>query len=396
MNGSHLDGIITTARSLRATDIMLTSGSQPFVRVDGDLRRLESEPVLQQDSLEELTDSLLSPSQKERLIIGDVDLAFSWHDVRLRGSVFRQRGETAIALRLIPDVIPTLDSLGVPASVRELAKLRQGLVLFTGPTGSGKSTTQASLVDWINRNQPKHILTIEEPVEYLHRHAMSAVNQREVGTDAPSFPAALKSALREDPDVVLVGEMRDLESIHIALTLAETGHLVISTLHTNDAAQALDRIVDVFPADGQGQIRVQLAGCLAGVVAQRLVPRVGGGLVASFEVLIATHAIRNLVREGKTRQIRNVIATSRGEGMQTLGGESFGPCSLGDHHSRHGSCSCDRPRRTRNQVGPEPVPPPTQQRDEAGPSARLHTRESGVRPMACTACTGRLRPEPQR
>jgi twitching motility protein PilT len=202
--------------------------------------------------------------------------------------------------------------------VRDQARSPQGLVLFTGPTGSGKSTTMASLIDWINATRACHVITIEDPIEYVHRNDLAIVHQREIGTDARSFERALRSALREDPDVILVGEMRDPESIAIALTLAETGHLVLSTLHTNDAPQALDRIVDVFPGDRQTQIRLQLASVLNAVVAQRLLPRTDGGLVAAFEVLVGTEAVRNLVREGKTRQLRNVITTSRAEGMQTL------------------------------------------------------------------------------
>jgi twitching motility protein PilT len=319
MDFTDLDRFINAVWHAKGTDLLLTSASKPFIRVEGSLRRLEDEPELDDAMIHGVLASVLSPEQVAHHASRDVDFAISWREqARLRGSAFRQRGGPALALRLIPDRIPTPDELGLPSAVRAMASLRQGLVLFTGPTGSGKSTSQASLIDSINSTKARHILTIEEPLEYLHRHKLSAVNQREIGTDADSFPSALRSALREDPDIVLVGEMRDLESIHIALTLAETGHLVISTLHTNDASQALDRIVDVFPSDGQAQIRVQLAGCLAGVVAQRLLPRKGGGLVAAFEILTASHAIRNLVREGKTRQIRNVISTSRGEGMQTL------------------------------------------------------------------------------
>jgi twitching motility protein PilT len=319
MKYDDLDSFISALWDAKGTDLLFSAESKPFLRVNGSLHRLEEAPVLNGEMILSLLTRVLDDNQLLRLAEQDVDFALSWRDqARLRGSAFRQRGSLALALRLIPSEIPELTTLGIPPSVHALGQLSQGLLLFTGPTGSGKSTSQASLVDWINKNQRKHILTIEEPLEYLHHHKLSAVNQREVGTDTPSFSAALRSALREDPDVILIGEMRDLESIHIALTLAETGHLVISTLHTNDSSQALDRIVDVFPPEGQAQIRVQLAGCLAGVVAQRLVPKSGGGMVGAFEVLVATHAIRNLVREGKTRQIRNVISTSRADGMQTL------------------------------------------------------------------------------
>jgi twitching motility protein PilT len=224
----------------------------------------------------------------------------------------------ALSLRLIPHEIPTLDDLGIPDVVRRFASLRQGLVLVTGPTGAGKSTTLASIIDRVNATRACHIITIEDPIEYVYDHRMAAVDQREVGEDTESFPMALRAALREDPDVLLVGEMRDLESIQFALTIAETGHLVFATLHTNDTAQALDRIIDVFPADRQAQIRVQLANALTGIVYQRLLPRIGGGLVSAYEVLTANSAVRNLIKEGKTNQIRNVVSTNQTEGMQTL------------------------------------------------------------------------------
>ncbi|HEX9969901.1 MAG TPA: PilT/PilU family type 4a pilus ATPase, partial [Acidimicrobiales bacterium] len=224
----------------------------------------------------------------------------------------------ALSVRLIPFDIPSFEQLGLPAVAESLVNLQQGLVLVTGPTGAGKSTTLASMLDRINETRQCHILTIEDPIEYVHSHKRSAVNQREVGDDTDTFERALRSALREDPDVLLVGEMRDLESIQIALTIAETGHLVFATLHTNDTAQALDRIVDVFPGDRQDQIRVQLANTLAAVFHQRLLPVADGGRVAAFEVLVANHAIRNLIREGKSRQIRNMLVAGRHEGMQTL------------------------------------------------------------------------------
>jgi len=232
--------------------------------------------------------------------------------------VFRQQGTTALALRAIPYEIPTFAELGLPPILEYFAGLPQGLLLVTGPTGSGKSTTQASLIDFINRTRECHILTIEDPIEYVHVHRRAAVNQREVGVDTDSFERALRSALREDPDVMLVGEMRDAETMQFALTIAETGHLVFATLHTNDAATALDRIVDVFPADRQAQIRVQLAAALCGVVSQRLIPRIGGGMVAAFEVIVATNPVHNLIRDGKTHQLRNIVATNMRDGMQTM------------------------------------------------------------------------------
>jgi twitching motility protein PilT len=304
----------------KGSDLLLTTGSQPRIRVDGGLNAIDDSPVLTGEQIDQIVRGLLSPEHEETLEQNqDVDFSFSWLDrARLRGSAFTQKGEMALALRMIPTQIPTFEELGLPPVAEWMARLPRGLVLVTGPTGSGKSTTLASIIDRINDTRAVHILTIEDPIEYVHSHKHSAVSQREVGTDSPSFERALRSALREDPDVLLVGEMRDHESIQLALTLAETGHLVFSTLHTNDTAQAIDRIVDVFPDWKQEQIRVQLGGSLAAVVAQRLAPRLGGGMVAAFEVLIATHPVRNLIREGKTHQLPNIITTSQQDGMCSL------------------------------------------------------------------------------
>jgi twitching motility protein PilT len=302
------------------SDLLLAGGSAPRIRVDGKLRPLEGAPVLSGEEIHALVESLLDPAQvtifEEHQ---DVDFAFSWQDrARLRASAFTQRGETALALRMIPTEIPSFNELGLPPFAEQLAKLPRGLVLVTGPTGSGKSTTLASIIDRINETRSQHILTIEDPVEFLHHHKMSAVTQREIGLDSPSFDRALRSALREDPDVLLLGEMRDIESIQIALTMAETGHLVFATLHTNDAAQAVDRIIDVFPDWRQDQVRVQLAASLGAIIAQRLIPKVGGGRVAAFEVLIANHPVRNLIREGKSNQLMNVMTTNQADGMCTM------------------------------------------------------------------------------
>ncbi len=262
---------------------------------------------------------LLDDAQSEQFEADrDIDFAFSHSDRRFRANAFHERGHRALALRLMQNEIPSFEQIGLPQPVRDLTRLQQGLILFTGPTGSGKSTSMATLVDTINATRPCHIITIEDPIEYLHSNRQAVVHQREVGIDAQSFSRALRAALREDPDVVLVGEMRDAESIETTLTLAETGHLVLSSLHTNDAPQALDRIIDVFPADRQSQIRLQLASVLSAVVAQRLVPRIDGGLVAAYEVLIATPAVSNLVREGKTRQLRNAMQMGIAAGNQTI------------------------------------------------------------------------------
>jgi len=302
------------------SDLLLSGGSPPRIRVNGRLVPLDNAPTLTGEQVSEIAMPLLTDGQQmifeEQL---DVDFAFSWGDrARIRGSVFTQRGQTALALRVIPARIPSFEDLGLPYAADWVAEQPRGFVLVTGPTGSGKSTTLASIIDKINTNRACHILTIEDPVEYVHQHKTSAVSQREVGLDTPSFDRGLRSALREDPDVLLIGEMRDIDSIQIALTMAETGHLVFATLHTNDAPQAIDRIIDVFPAWRQEQTRVQLAASLSAVIAQRLVPKIGGGMVAAFEVLIATNPVRNLIREGRSNQLQNVMFTNTKEGMNTL------------------------------------------------------------------------------
>ena len=320
LHGTDVDRLLTAAWQASGTDLLLTVGAPPIARVDGKLRPIGGEEPLDAARINKVLGEVLDRRQAATLDSElDVDFAFSWGGVaRVRGNAFYQRSSPALALRLIPDKIPTFDSLGIPPAVRRLAALQQGLVLFTGPTGSGKSTSLASLIEWINEHRACHVITIEDPIEYVHHHRSAIISQREVGLDTTSFARALRAALREDPDVVLVGEMRDIETIAIALTLAETGHVVFSTLHTNDSAQALDRIVDVFPTERQAQIRLQLSSVLTAVVAQRLVPKTDGGLTAAFEVLLANSGVRNLIREGKTRQLRNAITMGKGEGMSTL------------------------------------------------------------------------------
>jgi twitching motility protein PilT len=315
-----LDPWLDELWELRGTDLLLTEGAPPLIRVNGEVQPVTGGEPLSAQRAEELVLGVLGPALVERFHEDrEVDFAFSWEDkARLRCNAFHQREACALALRVIPYEIPTFDDLGLPAAVENLVNTPMGLVIVTGPTGSGKSTSLAAMLDYINRRRKCHIVTIEDPIEYVHGHHMSAVNQREVGSDTKSFERALRSVLREDPDVLLVGEMRDLESIATTLTIAETGHLVFATLHTNDSGQALDRIVDIFPSDRRDQIQVQLSAVLAGVVYQRLLPRIGGGLVAAYEVLLANPAVKNLVREGKTRQLRNVIATHQNEGMQTI------------------------------------------------------------------------------
>ena len=304
----------------RGTDLLLTVNAPPLIRVDGDMRPVAKGETLSATAVEGIVHAVMGEAMIPRYIEErEVDFAFSWRErARLRCNAYHQRETCALALRMIPYEIPGFADLGIPPVVERLVNLPMGLVIVTGPTGSGKSTSLAAMLDYINRHRRCHIVTIEDPIEYVHSNHHSAVSQREVGSDTESFHRALRSVLREDPDVLLVGEMRDLESIAAALTIAETGHLVFATLHTNDSAQALDRIVDIFPSDRRDQIQVQLASTLEGVVYQRLLPRIDGGLVAAYEVLTANHAVRNLVREGKTRQLRNVISTHQSEGMQTL------------------------------------------------------------------------------
>ena len=318
--GGDIDRLLDELWLAQGTDLLLTAGLPPMVRVDGDLRPVEGKAVLTGEDTESLLAQVLTRDQRSAWDEHhECDFSFSWREhARIRGNAFTQRGLTAVALRMIPRQVPTPDEIGLPQSVRDLALRHQGLILMTGPTGSGKSTTLAALVGLINENRGCHIVTVEDPIEYVHDHKKAAVNQREVGTDTNSFRDALRSVLREDPDVLLVGEMRDLESIQFALTVAETGHLVFATLHTNDTAQSLGRMIDVFPAEQQAQIRVQLAAALSCVVYQRLLPRVGGGMVAAHEVLVATPAVRNLIKDGKTHQIRNALLTGSQDGMVTL------------------------------------------------------------------------------
>src|SRR3954447_13121228 len=311
---------IETVWKAGGTDLLLTAESPPLARVDGEYAGIEGEPVLTAARIEEIARKVIAADLlKDFDAVHQIDFSLTWHDsVRVRGNAYRQRGAIAIALRIIPIEIPTLEQLGLPPIAQTFAESASGLVLLTGPTGSGKSTTLASLVDHVNQTRACHILTIEDPIEYVHSHKRAVVSQREIGIDAVDFASALRAALREDPDVILVGEMRDLESISATLTLAETGHLVFATLHTNDTAQSLDRVVDVFPSDRRDQIQVQLAATLLGVIYQRLIPRIEGGMVAAYEIMVGNNAVKNLVREGKARQLRNVVATHAEVGMQTL------------------------------------------------------------------------------
>lgn len=316
----ELQKLLSITLERNASDLHLVVGEPPVIRVDSDLVRLDEFEVLSNDRINDLVEVLLEPSQKEIFKTQmDIDLSYSYKDnVRFRVNVYKQQKVSGIAFRLIPNKIKTLEELGLPSVLSQFSEKKQGLVLMVGPTGHGKSTALASLINQINISRKEHILTIEDPVEFVFVPDKSVISQREVNIDTPSFAQALKSALREDINVVLVGEIRDLESISAALTLAETGHLIFATLHTNDAAQSIDRIVDVFPGDQQGQIRTQLASVLVGVVSLRLLPKVGGGRVPAYEIMVVNHAVRNVIRENKVYEINNIIHTSADEGMVPL------------------------------------------------------------------------------
>jgi twitching motility protein PilT len=305
----------------RASDLHITAGAPPMVRVRGRLLGVEGYPRLTPTDTREVVYSILTNDQRQKLETEwQIDFAYSVPGhARFRVNAYFQRSAIGAAFRLIPADIVSIDDLGLPTAVHEFTKKPRGLVLVTGPTGSGKSTSLAAMIDGINESREEHIMTVEDPIEFLHGHKKCIVNQREIGSDASSFGAGLKSALRQDPDVILVGEMRDLETIHTALTAAETGHLVFATLHTQDTPQTIDRIIDVFPASQQQQVRVQLSVALQGIITQQLLPTAdGAGRVAACEVLLATPAIRNLIREGKTHQIYSLIQTGGQHGMQTM------------------------------------------------------------------------------
>ena len=304
----------------KSSDLHLQVGLPPMLRVDGTLMPVSGADVLSDEAVETLIFAILDEDQKQILLKDkEFDFSFAFGDLgRFRVNAFHERGNLAAALRLIPNEILTIEQLGLPPIVNKFADYPRGLVLVTGPTGSGKSTTLAAMIHKINMERAEHIITIEDPIEYTHRSKKSVIVQREVHYDTYSFSAALRSALREDPDVVLIGEMRDLETIASAITIAETGHLVFATLHTNSAAQSIDRMIDVFPPHQQPQIRSQLSNLLMSITSQRLIPVIGGGRVAAAEILIATPAVRNIIREGKTHQLEAVIQTGAEFGMQSM------------------------------------------------------------------------------
>lgn len=320
-SGFHVNELLTRLFDMKGSDLHLTTGTVPQVRVNGRLVPLDDTPRLTPQTLQHLVYAMLTGDQREKFE-NQFELDFS-HPVqglgRFRVNTFMQRGSVGAVMRAIPDEVPGLDELGMPDPVRQFAGMARGLVLVTGATGSGKSTTLASIIDLINETRALHVMTVEDPIEFLHRHKRALINQREVGSDTKSFAIALRQALRQDPDVILVGELRDLETMETALTAAETGHLVFATLHTQTAAQSVERMIDVFPSHQQQQVRMQLAGSLQGVITQQLVTTAGAdGRVAAVEVLVATPAVRNLIREGKPHQITSLMQAGGKHGMQTM------------------------------------------------------------------------------
>lgn len=317
----HLADMLDEMLQLGASDLHLTAGAHPMVRVRGELDPLEQFPVLEREQLQLMLYAILTQKQRDKFESElELDLSYALPGrSRFRVNIYRQREAVGAAFRVIPYEIKALEDLGVPPSVANFAGLPRGMVLVTGPTGSGKSTTLASLIDLANRTRAGHIMTVEDPIEFLHKHKRSLINQREVGEDTHSFANALKHVLRQDPDIILVGEMRDLETISVALTAAETGHLVFATLHTQDAAQTIDRVIDVFPPEQQQQVRVMLSGSIQGVVCQTLCKTADGrGRAVATEVMMATPAIRNLIREGKTHQIYSAMQAGAQHGMHTM------------------------------------------------------------------------------
>lgn len=315
-----IDEFVALSVKHNASDLHLCAGHRPMLRIDGELQPLEGAEILTQERVHQLCGTLLQPPQRQLLQQhGQLDLALTLAgDIRLRANFFLQSLGISIALRLIAGHCPTLAALAAPAIVPALLRREDGLILVTGATGSGKSTTLAAMIDDINQHQRRHIITLEDPIEFMHRSRRSLIQQRELGRDSHSFDDALRAALREDPDVILLGELRDTTTIRLALTAAETGHLVLATLHTRSAPQAVDRLVDVFPAEEKPYVRAQLAASLQAVIAQKLLSRPGGGRVAIFEVLTATAAVSSMIREGKTHQLASVLQTGAQSGMQTF------------------------------------------------------------------------------
>jgi twitching motility protein PilT len=316
----HIDELLRKVVELKASDLHLAVGKPPCVRIHGKIKELAEYDLMKPSHTQSMIYDIISDEQIQRFENElELDFAYTAQGVaRFRVNAYRDRTHVAAALRVIPSKIPSAEDINLPPVIMDLANRPRGLMLVTGPTGSGKSTTLAAVINTINQQHEGHILTIEDPVEFVHNHKKCVVNQREVGTDTKSFSNALRAALREDPDVILVGEMRDNETIHLAITAAETGHLVFGTLHTNSAAESVDRMVGVFPSEQQEQIRTQLSNSIVAIVSQQLLPKVGGGRVSAIEIMIANSAIRNLIREAKAHQMVSIIQTQNGIGMQTM------------------------------------------------------------------------------
>ena len=351
--------VLTRMVELRASDVHLTPGFQPAIRVRGRIVPLDEYPALTPQQTREVVYAILNNDQRKRFENEQqLDFAYAIPNVaRFRVNVYFQRGAISAAFRHIPQEIKTVEELGLPPVLTDFCRKPRGFVLVTGPTGSGKTTSLAAMLDLINREREEHILTIEDPIEFMHHHQKCIVNQREIGADAHDFASALKSALRQDPDVILVGEMRDLETISTALTAAETGHLVFATLHTQSTSQTVDRIIDVFPAEQQHQVRMQLSIALQGIVTQQLLPTAdGAGRVCASEVLIPTPAIRNLIREGKTHQIYSAIQTSGSTGMQTMDAHLAQLIRQGKITRQLGEARAAVPEELRRLLGGAPVP----------------------------------------
>ncbi len=315
----QIDKLLNACIRQGASDIHITTGQPPTFRLHGRMRRLETKTLEPEDTVSLMKSIAPERCQRELQEAGTSDFGFAFGDAgRFRVSIFKQRGDIGMVLRLIPNDMLTPEQLGTPSVVKEIVMRPRGMFLVTGPTGSGKSTTLAGLVNFLNETVDHHIITIEDPIEFYHYHKKSVINQREVHVDVPSFAEAIKRALRQDPDVILVGELRDLETIEAAITAAETGHVVFGTLHTNSAQKTIDRIIDAFPGNLQDQIRTQLSTCLLGVLAQQLLPKIGGGRIAAYELMVGTSAIQNLIRENKTFRITSSIQTGKKEGMQLM------------------------------------------------------------------------------
>lgn len=320
----QIDKLLNACIRQGASDIHITTGQPPTFRLHGRMRRLETKTLESEDTVSLMKSIAPERCQRELQEAGTSDFGFAFGEAgRFRVSIFKQRGDIGMVLRLIPNDMLTPEQLGTPDVVKEIVMRPRGLFLVTGPTGSGKSTTLAGLVNYLNENVDHHIITIEDPIEFYHYHKKSVINQREVHVDVPNFAEAIKRALRQDPDVILVGELRDLETIEAAITAAETGHVVFGTLHTNSAQKTIDRIIDAFPGNLQDQIRTQLSTCLLGVLAQQLLPKIGGGRIAAYELMVGTSAIQNLIRENKTFRITSSIQTGKKEGMQLMDDHLF-------------------------------------------------------------------------